>query len=1146
MKKLLSLVLTLAMLASSIIAVSATTETIAEETLPVVSYIDNWDFDSADDAPTSAFQALPENVTEDGVSAGKFDAYTNGKNTGFITSSWAELSDDYAVFDLRIKADKTTTKSLHLIDANVVKFGGTWIEIVGFSKIMLEEDTWSEITLVLDISEKSVADTGAVSNIVPVSVVVNGKRYSPANTNTMTISNNRRNFIEPAEGDIIYMDYYKTYTTTAEAVTELLTDREAYLVSEYIDNWDFGYQADRKPTSSWQQLPVFENGIATFDTYTSSKHPCFDHQTVARYIDGTNRFAVLEFSVKYDEETATSDSLRIWNSALNFNGTRLSAPGFNNVNLTPGSWHEVVYVMDLKDAVVDGTSVTGIKPYLMYIDNGKYKPDNSNTFNVDANSAKTWIQRTANNNSSAEASDVIYMDYYKTYIADTTEVEEDATYLKPAEPVTIDTYYTVDTMLQTNDFNAAKPIPPSEYVNGTAEVTTESWSPVWNNDNKPTEVEEDGLYVLKMDSTVAASGNCGFFNNSFSPLVTAGKKYAVVETKLKWDENSANSFLRMLGSALDTSETDIEGLKVDMSDNEWHEIVVLMDISNASVVESNAANISGATLEYLIFDDLVYTYNSKATSNITTWNYMEVNKGICYLDYFRIYAPTEADVAAKHPASVTRYTPVNIILNYDYNYQGDMGAYAFGSFPVIKTVDGRGAAEFNSNNTYNSETGGYGNIGIYGGAALSRIAADDKYVVLETGFKYGDTDATNVLLYNGIIRLYGNGDEAQIGIYGDNKIYSMAIDRNVWYDTALVLDCSALATDGTLNAEKLVIGESEFDLSGMEINWNKKQTDSVEQMYMSSKEADTKLWLDYYKAYTVTADVLAFEGTSKYTMDKLIYSYEFDKKAGGGFGLGEREVVTLEDGTNAIKLIGSTGATQKNAGFEIYAGDGTGTVVVEARIMIPENDGAGSYVLANYVGLAANAAGDALSVKLYDGPGRITEVSYGDWHTFELVIDTVNKRYITLKVDDETYEIEDGYRAPNITAGNGTRYYVEAKTDATLETPIEHIMYMDYMKSYKIKDYLAAPTYTEENGKINVSIDVNTEIKDVDEAIMVVLYDGEKLVSVTNGTYDAEAGTVTATVNVPSAVTNASVKVLGWSDLGTLKPIMAADTYPKA
>ncbi len=961
MKKLLSLALTLAMLAGSIISVSAAENTssggggsagTSSSGMTVVNYIDNWDFDDAESSPKTAFLTLPDLVTEDGVTAAKFDAYTKETNVGFQSSSWENVSDKYMVFDLRIKADKKTEKTMRILDGNQIKYDGTSVTVPGFEKITLAANVWNKITLVMDMSAKELTyndnDTvKKVSNIKPTALVVNGKRYIPTKTDVISVES-RRNYIEPykvnnvfTQDGIVYMDYYKTYTTTEAAVTELITDRETYLVSKYIDNLDFS--EGNRPTEAWQGLVTFENDEAIFNTEVKTvdgktyQNPGFHASHISNYIDGKNKFLVLEFAVKSDAKL--KNYLRIWNSNdFSFNGESLKVPGFGNVALEAKTYHNVVYVVNIENATADANnSITGMKPYLMYIDGEKYKPSNNNDISFGNAHNRMWINSTDKNNTATTA-DIVYMDYYKTYIADSKEVEDDATYLK----------------------------------------------------------------------------------------------------------------------------------------------------------------------------------------------------------------------------TTTKYTPVNMIVNRDFDYKGDLSTGAQGILPVMTTENGKGVVYFNSNNAKEADNS-YSNIGFYDDIKFADMKED--YVVLETGLKFGNTDAKNICLFGAMVRVVGNGDEAILRLQSDTGAYNTGIDRNVWYDVSLVLDRSTFEEDGNLKAVKLAVGDSEINLEQNNIVWTSANKNrNANTVYIENNKDNIEFWLDYYKAYTIEKEAYAFAGTSKYTMQDLIYDYEFDVKAGNKFHDGKREAVTLSDGTKAVKLTAYTGTKGANGGFEIYAGDGTGTVAIETKVMIPENDGASSYCLANIIDLKAKTASeengeDTLAVSLYDGESNIVEdLAFGEWHTFEVVVDNDNKKYLTITIDGTKYDIANGFRS-TASGSNTTRYYVEGKTDAELTETKSHIMYMDYMKSYKINDYISAPKYTDKNGEtatalalgeiLNISVDVNAEIKSAPEAVAAVLYSGNKLVSVTKGTYNSENGKITAQISVPSEITNPEVKVLFWDGINAIKPVAAADTFPK-
>lgn len=202
-------------------------------------------------------------------------------------------------------------------------------------------------------------------------------------------------------------------TFTVSAI-DLSDDEEMFPVAYYIDNWGFTDAEGDRPKNSWQQLPVFEDDMAVFDTSRNSKHPCFDGTSLKPYAD--EKYIVLDFSIKGIKKLTAQ--LRIFESSmLQYNGNALTATGYGNIEITQNEWHRITYVMDMENTTVAGSKVSGIKPYALYIDGvlqTKTKPNDT----ASVENVRTWMEIKSGQNNSTEKADIAYMNHYRVYVMD--------------------------------------------------------------------------------------------------------------------------------------------------------------------------------------------------------------------------------------------------------------------------------------------------------------------------------------------------------------------------------------------------------------------------------------------------------------------------------------------------------------------------------------------------------------------------------------------------------------------------------------------------------------------------------------------------------------------------------------------------------
>ncbi len=197
-------------------------------------------------------------------------------------------------------------------------------------------------------------------------------------------------------------------------------DEELFPVAKYIDNWGFTDAETDAPKNSWQQLPIFEDGMAVFDTSRNSRHPCFDATSFKSYAQ--EKYIVMDFTIKGVKKLYTP--FRFFDSGmLSYNGETISVPGYGAVALAQNDWHRVTYVMDMEGTTVAGNKVSGIKPHALYIDGVQQTMTKPNE-TASAENIRVWIEIKNPGNNTSDTADIIYMNHYRVYVMDRITVAE--------------------------------------------------------------------------------------------------------------------------------------------------------------------------------------------------------------------------------------------------------------------------------------------------------------------------------------------------------------------------------------------------------------------------------------------------------------------------------------------------------------------------------------------------------------------------------------------------------------------------------------------------------------------------------------------------------------------------------------------------
>ncbi len=564
---------------------------------PVGEYIDNWDFSSVNDSPGTPFSVLPELVTKDGVVAGKFDPNKNGKNTGFIISGWSDIQNDLVVLETRLKAEQDMKNPFRILDTAQIYYKGSQLNVKGFDKISLTVGEWHEIRLILDISQKVVTGN-TVSNIKPISLTVNGSEYTPSNNDTMTLKD-RRNFIEPLKendvlaknGDILYMDYFKTYTVYDEKYDSADENREAYPVVEMIENIKFDTDEDM-PKTAFNVLPErIKDGTVKFNAYANGANTGFIPKN---WVNKDGGYAVFETRVKAEKKMNKTLHLLDANQ-IKYNGDTLNVKGFNPISATAGRWHTVVLIMDMSEKIVTGDSAENIKPVKLIVNGREYLPQNTDTLSI--SNRRNFIEP-------SETEEAVYMDYYKIY----TSYNADK-YLVNADfyriPYELKAFSEFPETVFYEDKTAAKFSVSENDVNTGFEVPY-----LWKG--------ESGEMVF--ETSIKFTGGLGLATEYFMTL------FAITPS-------SGNS-------AATISNT---GYAVE--ENMWYDIKVKMNLGE-KLIKSITIN----NTEYKLnkeMDSAMFNNNRKM---IIVQNHSTAGTVEMYMDYLRIYLPLAAEPPVKTDA----------------------------------------------------------------------------------------------------------------------------------------------------------------------------------------------------------------------------------------------------------------------------------------------------------------------------------------------------------------------------------------------------------------------------------------------------------------------------------------------------------------
>lgn len=561
---------------------------------PVGEYIDNWDFSESNDAPKNAFSVLPELVTEDGVTAGKADPYQNGKNTGFIISSWADVQNDLIVFKTRIKSEQKMEQPFRMLDSSEILYYGSSISVKGFDKILLTPGEWHELTLVLDLSEKIVSGK-TVSNIKPLNLTLNGEMYTPSNGNTLTVKDGR-NYIQPSDTqDIVYIDYFKVYTVYDETLDVINEDEETYPLLDTIDNFKFKNKDDM-PTEAFKILPQLqENGTIKFDAYENGENTGF---VSSSWKDADDEYVVFETRIKAEQKTVKSLHLLDANQ-IKYNGETLNVQGFSPVTASAGRWHKIVLVTDVSEKIVTEDGTTNIKPVKLIVNGREYLPVNNETISV--TTRRNFIEPDRVDGVTAKTGDVIYMDYYKTYTSYNANK-----YLVNADfyriPYELRAFSEFPETVIYDDRTTAKFSVSETDKNTGFEVPT-----LWEN------MAGDMIF----ETSIKFTGGLGLATEYFMTLFTIGSG----------------------------SSPKISGTNHVIEENVWYDISVKMNLDE-KLIKSVKINDTEYKLNKKM-DDTMFNDNRKM---IIVQNHSAEGTVEMYMDYLRIYLPFQADAPVKTDA----------------------------------------------------------------------------------------------------------------------------------------------------------------------------------------------------------------------------------------------------------------------------------------------------------------------------------------------------------------------------------------------------------------------------------------------------------------------------------------------------------------
>lgn len=357
---------------------------------------------------------------------------------------------------------------------------------------------------------------------------------------------------------------------------EVNDDGELFPVAYYIDNWEFTEADGDRPTNSWQQLPVFEDDMAVFDTSRNSKHPCFDGTSLKNYAD--EKYIVLDFSIKGVKKLIAP--LRIFESGMmQYNGEALTnVTGYGTINITQNEWHRITYVMNMENAKVAGSTVSGIKPHALYIDGELQtmtKPDNT----ASVSNVRTWMEIKSGQNNSASNADIVYMNHYRTYVMDRltvagSSVKSGDVISRETDKIELEFSHSIDEASAETNIKLKKD-------NGD-EVSVS----VLTEDKKATIIPEEKLeygrnYIIEPDGLMSADGelkyeaeNISFFTGNmplyeFEDISSDGK----INVTNNWYENRTAVFVICMYN-VENSLVSVHSVKKEIECNATSEITL--------------------------------------------------------------------------------------------------------------------------------------------------------------------------------------------------------------------------------------------------------------------------------------------------------------------------------------------------------------------------------------------------------------------------------------------------------------------------------------------------------------------------------------------------------------------------------------------
>ena len=420
-----------------------------------------------------------------------------------------------------------------------------------------------------------------------------------------------------------------------------------------------------------------------------------------------------------------------------------------------------------------------------------------------------------------------------------------------AEETTVETKYTVDTMLVDLEFNGTDEETEFAGLEGLEVLPSLSdGSAVLDSSSG----DQIGFYfseasgVAEAVNTALTSGKVAF---EFKMKATDGTAFVLVDEMLTYN-SGAVSFMG--------NDTDVA-----VNAGEWVNVEAILDYSTRDGV-LHELNINNTTVAADI---------SMSAEDLTSYGlgtYLNLNDcsdgAIAYLDYFRVYTVDTEEPEEPVSTVATRYTPSKMIMDYEFENEATAfdGITARYVMPAWGKTDNVGAAVFSKPA---SDTMGWNLAGNDERATLLQDALKNEYIVYEYRLKAEG---------NARIQFNNNTMEYHTGNINSSHARVAAKSAGEWIYVAYVMDYTDV-TEGTQNGvfKKYMVDDTISTAALTAPTMNDLLASGKichAQLVNGNTDADAKVYLDYMKVYSVTPEV--YEEAEK--LDVSDYAYEVDTK----------------------------------------------------------------------------------------------------------------------------------------------------------------------------------------------------------------------------------------------------------------------------